>query len=538
MNYANGIIAFCLIITLIVIFPFTLYLTKFFKRKVESMIDSWNEASEPALSPPLANNPSIFSGKVRVAEHAQAGSNPQPLNAALVWHYIFPGIIVCCFLVYLVYWGNEYPGIAKTSFFIVSVSFPFIFILHTVTPPGKNWLRPTSYVYLIILTVFGIYFLFRNDIEEVILLFLTIPIYNSIPTLVFFWLNSSRRTKALAPFVFPVVFSGISLVTIGLTYLFASDERSKGIYNPIHDLFFYLGIPSITNFGFYLMLALILLLIVLLSLIILRVAYNFKITNSRILLIDCIWITQLIFLLGGPFSDFRAILYPLLVFACYKILQLCCMKIVNSTKHKSERELLVLRVFALGQESEKLFRHVSAAWLSKGSIKLIAGHDLTTTLVDIDDLLVYLSGRIKERFCLTETLMKKNIDKMDTAPDIDGSYRVNELYCNNSTWQMVLNRILPDTDRILMDLRGFSSGNSGCIHEIEQLVSRIPLNKVLFISDHDGTAEGSYLRSVMQKAWERLPANSPNYGNELEKFHIYKYNGTQDLSGLIDTLTA
>jgi hypothetical protein len=72
---------------------------------------------------------------------------------------------------------------------------------------------------------------------------------------------------------------------------------------------------------------------------------------------------------------------------------------------------------------------------------------------------------------------------LDTAPDRDRRYRVNDFFCHQDTWQMVVSRLLPESDVTLMDLRSFSKQNAGCIFEINSLAQRVSLNRVVFLVD-------------------------------------------------------
>jgi hypothetical protein len=48
---------------------------------------------------------------------------------------------------------------------------------------------------------------------------------------------------------------------------------------------------------------------------------------------------------------------------------------------------------------------------------------------------------------------------------------------------MVLSRLVHESDAVLMDLRGFSRDNAGCVFELHELVRLVPLDRVVFVVD-------------------------------------------------------
>ena len=74
---------------------------------------------------------------------------------------------------------------------------------------------------------------------------------------------------------------------------------------------------------------------------------------------------------------------------------------------------------------------------------------------------------------------------MNSTPDPDGRYRVNECYCFDTTWRAVLDALVLKADVVLMDLRGFQEKNAGCIHELGVLSQAPHLQRVVLLYDHD-----------------------------------------------------
>ena len=67
--------------------------------------------------------------------------------------------------------------------------------------------------------------------------------------------------------------------------------------------------------------------------------------------------------------------------------------------------------------------------------------------------------------------------------DRDLRFRVNDFFCYDDTWKMVLSRLARDSDAVLMDLRGFSRKNAGCVFELGELARMVPLEHVVFVVD-------------------------------------------------------
>jgi hypothetical protein len=60
---------------------------------------------------------------------------------------------------------------------------------------------------------------------------------------------------------------------------------------------------------------------------------------------------------------------------------------------------------------------------------------------------------------------------------------------------------------LVLDLRGFT-WNQGCVFELTWLVQRIPLPRIVLLTDKTTDFEG--LEKTVQTAWASLPSTSPN----------------------------
>jgi hypothetical protein len=163
------------------------------------------------------------------------------------------------------------------------------------------------------------------------------------------------------------------------------------------------------------------------------------------------------------------------------------------------RRLLLLRVFGYQARTESLFDRVAQAWRFHGPVQLIAGVDLAMRTVDPGDLLALLNGRLAELYVRAPQDVPQRLDRLDLQPDPDGRFRINEVYCHDSTWKPALEALLDASDTVLMDLRSFSANNAGCVFELEQLVRRLASDNIVLVCDK--TTDLQLLRQILGDAW-------------------------------------
>lgn len=145
--------------------------------------------------------------------------------------------------------------------------------------------------------------------------------------------------------------------------------------------------------------------------------------------------------------------------------------------------LLLLRVFRGDNSIEALFDRVIERWRYSGNTLLIAGKDLALRNLEPDELFGFLSGRLRERFITDAERLRQVAETLDLSSDPDGRYRVNEFFCFDSTWKMVLETLVGKADRVLMDLRGYTTEREGCSHELSVLADKPHLRKLVILFD-------------------------------------------------------
>lgn len=244
-----------------------------------------------------------------------------------------------------------------------------------------------------------------------------------------------------------------------------------------------------------------------------RYGYVAKYLNDKMLTVDAVFLVfGIVQSIGLAFEGPLWVLAGPFAFVCYKVVQVAGLRLVITAGGGADEpvRLLILRVFSLGTRSRKLFERVTRDWRYRGPIQLIAGPDLVTTTVDPEEFLEFLAGRLESRFIRDESVLEQRIHDLDVAPDIDARYRVNEFFCYDDTWERALSRMVDETDVVLMDLRGFTPRNAGCIHEINELVNRVDLERFVLVID--STTDTEFLRQILGDAWETVRADSPNAG--------------------------
>jgi len=170
--------------------------------------------------------------------------------------------------------------------------------------------------------------------------------------------------------------------------------------------------------------------------------------------------------------------------------------------------LLLLRVFALGRRSERLFSVLQRAWLRQGSIAMIAGPDLAASALEPQKAVQFMLGNLREQFVGNAAQLDDRFRSMDRLALPDGRYRINEFYCHANMWQRVMQRLVAESDVVLMDLRSFSPKNQGCVFELAQLIDIFDLRRILFVIDR--TTDRAFLEEMLKDMWGRASATSPN----------------------------
>jgi len=315
-----------------------------------------------------------------------------------------------------------------------------------------------------------------------------------------------RPIRAVGPLV--LVF--LLVVALGSQTLLSIAAADQGLLRAIAQVGFALGLSGIGVF-----VALILLGIIVFAALgwpLLRWIgrrYERKKLSDQSITVDSIWLLfGIVQSIGLAFEGAAWMLTGLVAFAAYKLIAALGFRALRRARTPQPRTLLLLRVFRLGKRSERLFDKLRKHWQQVGCISMIAGPDLVTTTVEPHEFLEFVSGRLGRQFVAGSADLERRIAAMDTAPDPDGRYRVNEFFCRADTWQPTMQRLSDMSDTVLMDLRSFSPANQGCLFELGRLLDQVNLTRVVFLVDQ--TTDRRFLEGALERLWDEQSASSPN----------------------------
>jgi hypothetical protein len=243
-----------------------------------------------------------------------------------------------------------------------------------------------------------------------------------------------------------------------------------------------------------------------------RRGYEARYFSDSSIVFDSIWLFQTLSLSRMLFhSAGRAAWVALGAFVVYKlVVWLGLRPLATAAKLRPPARLLLLRVFGFKRRTERLFDLLSARWRYAGPIALIAAPDLASRSIDPAKLLAFVSGRLQRRFIIEPADLDQRVDAVDERPDADGSYRVDELFCGNDTWQAAVLSLMGNCDLVAMDLRGFSPDNKGCVFELQSLVAHVPLSKIMLLID--ATTDVAFLRQTLDACWGAAAGRSARAG--------------------------
>ena len=316
-----------------------------------------------------------------------------------------------------------------------------------------------------------------------------------------------RRVRAVGPLV--VTFMILALT--GSNLLLSILDRRQALLRSVAEVGFSLGLGGTGVFWAMNMIGFILFTIPgWFAVQWIRRRYQAKSVNDQSLTLDALWLLfGVSYAVGLVFEGAAWILSGLAAFAAYKAAVMLGFRTIapaaDSTRAVS---LLLLRVFSLGKRSEELFDAVTRHWRYLGHVQLITGPDLAAATVEPHEFLAFLSGNLDLQFIDGPETLTRRVNELDTRPDFDGRFRVNDFFCHDDTWRMTLEQLVGESDVVLMDLRGFSRQNAGCVFEVHELVNSASLGRVVVTIDD--TTDFPFLKKTLNEAWAGMRSDSPN----------------------------
>ncbi|MFK5957488.1 MAG: hypothetical protein QM495_01320 [Lutibacter sp.] len=115
---------------------------------------------------------------------------------------------------------------------------------------------------------------------------------------------------------------------------------------------------------------------------------------------------------------------------------------------------------------------------------------------------------MKRGFVKNESALQKELARLKRKPvKLSGTFKETPISCYDNTWQMTVETLIETASVVLMDLRGFSEKNKGCEFEVNLLLNKIVLDRILFIG-YEGTIP--LIKSTIERKFETLESTSPN----------------------------
>ncbi len=439
----------------------------------------------------------------------------------------------------------EVPPLHPTRFlfWVWTFSWPVVISLYLVAAPTRRLkvvLVSSYFLIPVLLLILGRIIPEYKDQALSWQLLLWLLAITFVPTAML-WAVINRRIRAVGPLVLAfvvIVIAGVMLTFFvgGRDEWLTGDEaRSMGVpqwaiegYANGNEALFYLIIALIVIGRFIGLALLVAVPIGVLAVWWIRRRYERKKISDQSVTLDSIWLlfgfvySALLFSVGYELWN---LLSGFLAFAAYKAAAWAGFRLRGREPNVAESpRLLLLRVFSLGRRSERLFDAVAKRWRHIGSIRMIAGPDLATTTVEPHEFLDFLTRKLARRFIDGPQTLERRIRETHLKPDRDGRFRVNDFFCFKDTWQMVLSRLVNDSDAVLMDLRGFSSENQGVIHEIRELVNTVPLERVVFVVDD--TTDERFLNQTFEDSLKEMPPTSPNLSATVDQVNLFRLAGS------------
>jgi hypothetical protein len=147
------------------------------------------------------------------------------------------------------------------------------------------------------------------------------------------------------------------------------------------------------------------------------------------------------------------------------------------------RRLLMLRVFSKDRKAERLLDAIQSRWQLAGPVLEIAGPDLAKLNLDLVEFIHLVNFKLHDLFQPGKAAPEALVASLDLALDREGRFRVNEVFCFDTSWRGVVEQLMVLSDVVLLDLRGFTAQREGTAHEVHRLAALGLLPRVVALGD-------------------------------------------------------
>ena len=316
----------------------------------------------------------VTQSKTSSSENPKYQSAIQSLNRSTVL-YLTAGFVYAIILsiAWIINSGTGF-NLLKFLFVFSCFSWPAIITVYIINPQIR---KSVSIIYFVILLIVMIIALIRNA-ELTFLQLIYTWLFLNAPGTILLILFMNRRIKADGP----ILLAFMIIAVTGSVLFVDIVGNNESLLQSISNIGTILGLGAVTLFisffvfgflffGFF-------------GWLVLRwIGYRYqkKRISDQSLSIDALW------LLFGVLQSFSLVFESwgwiftgTVAFVVYKIILRTGFSFSFHRHEKADRNsgLLLLRVFSLGLQSERLFETISKIWLRNDTINLIAGPDLVT----------------------------------------------------------------------------------------------------------------------------------------------------------------
>ena len=217
-----------------------------------------------------------------------------------------------------------------------------------------------------------------------------------------------------------------------------------------------------------------------------------------------------------PFVAYSLVLVPMLVYQARtrRAVPQAPMAGLLDTR---PRHLLMLRVFGAPRIHRRLLDTLDDTWRHVGRVDLVVGVDVALQTLGPGTLENFLRGIMSRQFLGTQDEARQRLQTLPERRAADGLYPLNELHCLPPIWPDVVNRLASEADVVLLDLRGLRAANRGALFELALAVHRVPLARIVLLVDRH--TDDRAVSEAIERAWSRLPADSPNAAAREPQLH-------------------
>jgi hypothetical protein len=163
-------------------------------------------------------------------------------------------------------------------------------------------------------------------------------------------------------------------------------------------------------------------------------------------------------------------------------LHLLLIRIYRRRKPLTNKRLLLLRVFGRPNEREDLLDDLNDTWRRIGAIDLLAASDVASRTLESRMLEAFLLRRGDDQFLRSEADLNLRIEQRRSRIEGDARYPVDPFFCHESIWWTAFTKLAEKSDVVMMDVRGFTTRNEGCVRELTYLLQH-PLRQVVLVGD-------------------------------------------------------